>query len=239
MRLATSAETISRQDGVVRVGLSDGSSLTGDELLVAAGRRPLTDDLGLDTVGLAAGESIAVDDQMQVAGQPWLYAIGDVNGRSLLTHVGKYQAHVVSQVLEGESMRAADAAPPRVIFTEPQIAATGLTLQAAIDRGLDARAYDVSTSGTAGASFHGRNAPGTSRIVVDEGAGVIVGATFTGVDVAEWLYAASIAIVGRVPIERLWDAIPAFPTRSEVWLKLLEQRESELTAERRTPAAAS
>jgi pyruvate/2-oxoglutarate dehydrogenase complex dihydrolipoamide dehydrogenase (E3) component len=118
-----------------------------------------------------------------------------------------------------------------VIFTEPQIAAVGLTLQHAVERGLNARAYDVPTSGTAGASFHGRNTPGTSRIVVDEEGRVIVGATFTGSDVAEWLHAATIAIVGRVPIERLWDAVPAFPTRSEIWLKLLERRESELAAE--------
>ena len=83
-------------------------------------------------------------------------------------------------------------------------------------------------SGTAGASFHGRNTPGTSRIVVDEQRRVIVGATFTGSEVAEWLHAATVAIVGEVPVERLWDAVPAFPTRSEIWLKLLEQRDEQL-----------
>ena len=124
-----------------------------------------------------------------------------------------------------------------MIFTEPQVAAVGFSLQAAIDRGLKARAYDVPTSGTAGASFHGPGTPGTSRIVVDERRGVIVGATFTGTDVAEWLHAATIAIVGRTPIERLWEAIPAFPTRSEIWLKLLERREAELAAEQWPVAA--
>ena len=99
-----------------------------------------------------------------------------------------------------------------------------MTLAAALERGLDARAYDTPTSATAGASFVGRGAPGTSRIVVDEARGVLVGATFTGVDVAEWLHAATIAIVGAVPVERLWDAVPAFPTRSEVWLALLVER---------------
>jgi dihydrolipoamide dehydrogenase len=121
-----------------------------------------------------------------------------------------------------------------VIFTEPQIAAVGLTLRQGIDAGLEVRAYDVPSSGTAGASFHGRNTPGTARIVVDEHGRVIVGATFTGTDVAEWVHAATIAIVARVPVERLWDAIPAFPTRSEVWLKLLERREAELAAEARS-----
>jgi dihydrolipoamide dehydrogenase len=124
-----------------------------------------------------------------------------------------------------------------VIFTEPQIAAAGLTLERALERGLSARAYDAPSSGSAGASFHGRNTPGTSRIVVDEERRVIVGATFTGSDVAEWLHAATIAIVGQVPIELLWDAVPAFPTRSEIWLKLLERREAELTAESQATVA--
>lgn len=116
----------------------------------------------------------------------------------------------------------------RVVFCEPQLAAVGITLQEALDAGLCAHAYDVPTSATAGASFHGRGVPGTSRIVVDEGRGLLVGATFVGADVAEWLHAASVAIVGRVPVESLWNAVAAFPTRSEVWLKLLERREEAL-----------
>jgi dihydrolipoamide dehydrogenase len=233
IRLGVRAERVEREDGVVRVRLSDGASVEGDEILVAVGRRPLTRELGLETVGLAPGKFIDVDDGLRVPGLPWLYAIGDVNGRSLLTHVGKHQAHLVSEIIDGFDHVASgdDAKAPRVIFTEPQIAAVGMTLQGAVERGLHARAYDVPSSGTAGASFHGRNTPGTARIVVDEERRVIVGTTFTGSDVAEWLHAATIAIVGRVPIERLWDAVPAFPTRSEIWLKLLERRETELAAE--------
>jgi dihydrolipoamide dehydrogenase len=238
VRIGVRAKRVSREDGVVQVLLSDGATVEGDEILVAVGRRPLTDDLGLETVGLETGKFIEVDDHLQVPGLPWLYAIGDANGRSLLTHVGKHQAGVVSEILDGRRTGGVgeDTGAPRVIFTEPQVAAVGLSLQAATDRGLKARAYDVPTSGTAGASFHGRNTPGTSRIVVDERRGVIVGSTFTGTDVAEWLHAATIAIVSRTPIERLWDAIPAFPTRSEIWLKLLERREAELSAEKRPGA---
>ena len=233
VRLGVRAERVDRDQSTVRVLLSDGSSVEGDEILVAVGRRPLTDDLGLETVGLEPGKFIEVDDHLRVPGHPWLYAIGDANGRSLLTHVGKYQAHLASEIIDGHTARriGEETEPPRVIFTEPQIAAVGLTLQAAIDRGLSAQAYDVATGGTAGASFHGRNVAGTSRIVVDGRRGVVVGATFVGPDVAEWLHAATIAVVGRVPIERLWDAIPAFPTRSEVWLKLLERREVGLATE--------
>lgn len=241
IHLGVRAERVSRGDGYVEVVLGDGETVTGDELLVAIGRRPSTSDIGLETVGLEPRGFVEVDDRLQVDGLPWLYAIGDVNGRALLTHMGKYQAHVLSEILDGDDGRSlpAHGPAPRVIFTEPQIAAVGLSLAGAIAAGLDARAYDVTTSGTAGASFHGRNTPGTSRIVVDEDAGVIVGATFTGTDVADWLQAATIAIVGRVPVELLWEAVPAFPTRSEVWLRLLELRETELLEDRqqrRAPA---
>jgi pyruvate/2-oxoglutarate dehydrogenase complex dihydrolipoamide dehydrogenase (E3) component len=209
--------------------LSDGGSVDANEIVVAVGRRPRTDDLGLETVGLGPGREITVDDTLRVPGLSWLYAIGDVNGRSLLTHMGKYQAHVVAEVLAGRQARATrdNAGAPRVVFTEPQVAAAGFTLQAAQDAGLNARAYDVASSRTPGASFYGRDTPGTSRLVIDEDRGVIVGATFTGTDVAEWLQAATIAIVGEIPVERLREAVPAFPTRSEIWLKLLERREAE------------
>jgi dihydrolipoamide dehydrogenase len=238
IRLGVRAERVERKHRVVRALLSDGTSVHGDEILVAVGRRPLTRELGLETVGLAPGKFIDVDDRLRVPGLPWLYAIGDVNGRSLLTHAGKHQAHLASEIIDGIDRVASsdDEGAPRVIFTEPQIASVGLTLQRALERSLHARAYDVPSSGTAGASFHGRNTPGTSRIVVDEERRVILGATFTGSDVAEWLHAATIAIVGQVPIERLWDAVPAFPTRSEIWLKLLERREAALTAETQATA---
>ncbi len=239
VRLDVQAGRVSRTGGTVHVELADGSTLDSDEILVAAGREPLTGDLGLETVGLTPGGFVDVDDSLRVPGMPWLYAIGDVNGRSLLTHVGKYQAHVLSEILAGRRSEgiADHGGPPQVIFTEPQIAAVGVTLQDALEAGLDAQAYDVPTSGTAGASFHGRDVPGTSRIVVDEDRGVLIGATFVGADVAEWLHAASVAIVGEIPVERLWEAIPAFPTRSEVWLKLLEAREAQLAAD--APLAAA
>jgi dihydrolipoamide dehydrogenase len=243
IRLGATVAHVGRDDaGVVHATLGDGASIESDEILLAVGRRPLTHDLGLETVGIEPGKYMEVDDQYRVPGLPWLYAIGDVNGRSLLTHMGKYQAHVVSEVLagHGDDERPPEiVGPPRVIFTEPQVAAVGLTLQAAADRGLDAHAYDVPSSATAGASFHGRNVRGTSRIVVDEEHELLAGATFVGQDVAEWLHAATIAIASRTPVELLWHAVPAFPTRSEVWLKLLERREAELQDSRRQARAAA
>lgn len=230
VRLRTRARVVERTGATVRVDLSDGSSVTGDELLVATGRRPNTIGLGLETVGLEPDAAIAVDAQLRVPGTSWLYAIGDVNEIAALTHMGKHQAHqLVATIAACEPPRSPRSAPvTRVVFTDPQVASAGLTLAAAQDHGLDARAYDVPTASTAGASFHGRGTPGTCRIVVDEARGVIVGATFTGTEVAEWLHAATVAIVAEIPVDALWDAVPAFPTRSEIWLRLLEAREREL-----------
>jgi pyruvate/2-oxoglutarate dehydrogenase complex dihydrolipoamide dehydrogenase (E3) component len=223
----TKATAVQRKDGVgpVTLELEDGRSFTGDELLVAVGRRPRTDALGLEELGLEAGKSVEVDDEMRVPGHEWLYVIGDANGRVLLTHMGKYQGRLAADHILGRSvsLRSDGRLSPRVIFTEPQVAAVGHTLQSAKDAGLNVRAVETPTEGSAGGSFVGRDAPGTARIVLDEDRRVIVGATFTGVEVAESLHAATIAIIGEVPIERLWHAVPCFPTRSELWLNLLEE----------------
>jgi dihydrolipoamide dehydrogenase len=223
------ATAVRREDGVgpVTLELEDGRSFIGDELLVAIGRTPHTDGLGLEELGLEAGKSVEVDEEMRVPGHEWLYVVGDANGRVLLTHMGKYQARLAADHILGRTgattvLRSDGRLSPRVIFTEPQVAAVGHTLQSAKEAGLNVRAVETATEGSAGGSFVGRGAPGTARIVVDEDRKVIVGATFTGVDVAESLHAATIAVVGEVPIERLWHAVPCFPTRSELWLNLLE-----------------
>jgi pyruvate/2-oxoglutarate dehydrogenase complex dihydrolipoamide dehydrogenase (E3) component len=220
----TSATAVSRADGRVTVELDDGSSVTADEILVAVGRQPHTDDLGIEAFGLEAGKPIEVDDALRVPGHDWLYAIGDANGRVLLTHMGKYQGRIVADRILGREVPLRSDGPlsPRVTFTEPQVAAVGHTLASAQEAGIDARAVDVPTGGNAGGSFIGKGAPGTARIVVDEQRRIIVGATFTGVEVAEALHAATIAVIAEVPLDDLWHAVPCFPTRSELWLKLLE-----------------
>ncbi len=219
-----------RPDGDVTLELADDRTLVGEELLVAVGRRPNTDDLGLEGLGLEPGKPVAVRDGMRAVEHEWLYAIGDVNGRALLTHMGKYQARVAATHILGHPAPLLSDGPqsPRVIFTEPQVAAVGHTLASAREAGLRARAVDVPTGGNAGGSFVGHEAPGTCRLVLDEDRGTIAGATFTGVEVAESLHAATIAVVGEVPIERIWHAVPCFPTRSEVWLNLLEAIGSDL-----------
>jgi pyruvate/2-oxoglutarate dehydrogenase complex dihydrolipoamide dehydrogenase (E3) component len=226
VHLGVKAVGVGAEDGEVEVQLESGGPVRGDELLVAIGRKPNTTELGLETVGLEPGKPIEVDDSMRAS--DWLYAIGDVNGRALLTHMGKYQARVAADVILGEGsaclVTVEGPRSPRVIFTDPQVAAVGHTLATAREAGLNVRTADVSTQGNAGASFYGRDATrGTTRLVVDEDRGLVVGATFTGPEVAEFLHAATVAVAGEVRIERLFHAVPAFPTRSEVWLYLLEQ----------------
>jgi dihydrolipoamide dehydrogenase len=223
VRLRTSVAAVSR-NGAVRLELEGGGSLEADELLVAIGRAPRTSDVGLETVGLEPGKHVEVDDSLRVPGKDWLYAVGDVNGRALLTHMGKYQARLAADAIMGKpvALRSDGGASPRVIFTDPQVGAVGLTLAAAQEKGLPVRSVDVETGGNAGGSFVGKGAAGTARIVVDEERRVVVGATITGPEVAEALHAATIAVVGEVPLDDLWHAVPAFPTRSELWLRLLE-----------------
>ncbi len=206
-----------------------------DELLVATGRRPATRDIGLDTVGIDP-EALTVDESAAVAGaEGWLYAVGDVNGRALLTHQGKYQARIAGNAIVARAAGTAlDALPwgehaatadhhavPQVVFTDPEVAAVGLTAAQASDAGIAVRTVEIDIA-VAGSSLHADGYAGRAVMVVDSGRDVLVGVTFVGQDVAEMVHAATIAIVGEVPLARLWHAVPAFPTISEVWLRLLE-----------------
>ncbi len=213
---------------VADITLDDGSqvSIEADEVLVATGRRPLTDDIGLETVGLEPGRYIDVDDHLRATGVDGdgLYAVGDVNGRSLLTHTGKYQARIAGAHLAGVATRAwgDTKATPRVVFTNPKVAAVGMTEAEARESGLAVHVVSYDIGNVAGAATFGRGYEGTCKLVVDADRGVIVGATFIGPMTGELLHAATIAIVGEVPLDTLWHAVPAFPILSEVWLRLLE-----------------
>jgi len=241
VRLGASPSRVTRDGDEVLVELSDGSAVTAAEVIVATGRTPRTDDLGLDTVGLEPGAYLDVDDTMLVAGDvnaetPWLYAVGDVNHRALLTHQGKYQARAAGEVIAARATGGAvDDSPwgvhvatadhravPQVTFTDPEVASVGLTAKAADEAGIRTRVVDFDLGSVAGSSLHADGYAGRARMVVDEDRGVIVGVTFVGPDVAELLHSATIAVVGEVPLTRLWHAVPSYPTISEVWLRLLE-----------------
>ena len=224
--LEARAAAAARSNDTMTLTLEDGRELSANELLVGVGRRANTADIGLETVGLEAGRVVEVDDSLRAVGVEggWLHAVGDVNGRAPLTHMGKYQARLAGDAILGKEVSAiADhKALPRVTFTDPQVAAVGLTEQQARDAGIDVRAVTTRTGDVAGAYTRGNGIAGTSKLVVDEARGVIVGATFTGPDVQELLHSATIAIVAEAPLGTLWHAVPSFPTVSEVWLRLLE-----------------
>lgn len=218
--------------GEVTLVLEDGRELVGDELLVAVGRTPATKDLGLETVGLEPGKYVEVDDSMHALGG-WLYACGDVTGRNLLTHMGKYQARVAGDVIAaraagepddrpGHRARADDAWVPQVVFTDPQVCSVGLTEAQARERGLPVRAVAYDLGKVSGAALLADGYAGHATLVVDTERQVVVGATFVGADTAELLHSATVAVVGEVPLDRLWHAVPSYPTVSEVWLRLLE-----------------
>ena len=242
LRLEVSATAVSRlgPTGEVTLELDDGTRLVADEVLVATGRVPATDGLGLDSVGGETDEDgfVVVDERMQVAGvpgdQPWLYAVGDVNGIALLTHMGKYQARAVGDLVGARAAGrepderltvpfATDLGSPQVVFTDPEVSSVGLTAEQAQDRGLRVRVVDVPMDAAAGSGLQAEGYQGQLRIVVDEDARVLVGATLVGQDVAELLHVATLAVVARVPLDRLWHAVPSYPTMSEIWLRVLEK----------------
>ena len=227
VRTGQMAAAVAQRGDDVVVTTPDGREADGDTLLVALGRNPQTKGIGLESLGIDSDRPVAVDARMQVAGHPWLYAIGDVNGKALLTHMGKYQGRVAADHILGRDTTLAHGADgplsPRVIFTEPQVAAVGHTSDTAAAAGLVVDTVETATSGNAGGSFYGRGAPGTTRLLIDRERRVVVGATITGAEVGDMLHAATVAIVGEVPLDRLRHAVPCFPTRSEIWLSLMEQ----------------
>ena len=237
----TTVGRVERQhDGTVRLSLSIGSALFADQILTAAGRSARTRDIGLESIGLKPGAWLEVDDSLRVKGVAggWLYAAGDVNHRVLLTHMGKYQARVCGDVIaaraKGEPEAAAPdpwtkysatadiSAVPQVIFTDPEVATVGLTEAAAKSRGIKFRTVDYDIGQVAGAALYADGYRGHARMVIDQTRGVVVGVTLVGPAVGEMIHAATVAIVGAVPVSRLWHAVPSYPTISETWLRLLE-----------------
>ncbi|MER6139677.1 NAD(P)/FAD-dependent oxidoreductase [Streptomyces sparsogenes] len=241
VRTGTSVTGVRRDtpDGPVTLTLAGGERLEADEVLFATGRTPRTGDIGLETVGLEPGAWLRVDDSCRVSDVPggWLYAVGDVNHRALMTHQGKYQARIAGAAIGaraqgvplletdpwGAHAATADtAAVPQVVFTDPEVAAVGLTAAQAEAAGRRVRVVDYDLAQVSGAGLYGEGYRGQARMVVDLERGHLIGVTFVGPGVGELLHSATVAVAGEVPLERLWHAVPAFPTISEVWLRLLE-----------------
>ncbi|MEW2613017.1 NAD(P)/FAD-dependent oxidoreductase [Streptomyces sp. NPDC047880] len=236
VRTGTSVKLVTRENGTVIAVTDAGERIEADEILFATGRAPRTDDIGLESIGLDPGSWLPVDDSLRVTGHDWLYAVGDVNHRALLTHQGKYQARIAGAAIAaratgktllaepwGAHAATADhAAVPQVVFTDPEAAAVGLSLAEAEQAGHRVKAVDVDLSTVAGAGLYADGYQGRARMVVDLEEEILRGVTLVGPGVGELIHSATVAVAGRVPISRLWHAVPSYPTISEVWLRLLE-----------------
>ncbi|MFD3519025.1 dihydrolipoyl dehydrogenase family protein [Streptomyces sp. NPDC058653] len=239
VRTGLSVTSVERDGGTgpVAIVLDNGERIEADEILFATGRAPHTQDVGLDSVGLKPGSWLPVDDSCRVDGSDWLYAVGDVNHRALLTHQGKYQARIAGAAIGARAQQvplletdrwgahAATAdhdAIPQVVFTDPEVATVGLTLKEAEDAGHRVRAVDYAIENVSGAGLYADGYRGRARMIVDLDSEILRGVTFVGPGVGEMLHSATIAVAGEVPINRLWHAVPAYPTISEIWLRLLE-----------------
>ncbi|MCD7442475.1 NAD(P)/FAD-dependent oxidoreductase [Streptomyces lincolnensis] len=237
VRTGTSVESVGRENGTVVAVTDTGDRIEADEILFATGRAPRTDDIGLDTVGLEPGSWLDVDDSLRVTGNEWLYGVGDVNHRALLTHQGKYQARIAGAAIAARASGTAqlDAEPwgahtatadhgavPQVVFTDPEAASVGLSLAEAEQAGHRVRAVDYDLASVSGAGLYADGYRGRARMVVDLEREILLGVTFVGPGVGELIHSATVAVAGQVPISRLWHAVPSYPTISEVWLRLLE-----------------
>jgi dihydrolipoamide dehydrogenase len=221
--------SVHRSDSGVEIGIEGAEPVVADEVLVATGRTVNSEHLGLETAGVEPGRGgvITVNNCMQVPTLDWLFVVGDANGRAQLTHTAVYQAKVAARNALGMQTFCVEdeVAAPRVVFTEPNVCGVGHTLASATEAGLRVRAFDRDPQRVAAGSFYGRGSEGFARLVVDLDSQLIVGATFVGTDLAELLHSATIAIVGQVPIERLRHCVAPFPTRSEVWTRLVDMLE--------------
>ncbi|MCQ1951232.1 NAD(P)/FAD-dependent oxidoreductase [Arthrobacter sp. zg-Y859] len=236
---ASPASVRKSDDGGVEVSLEGGDTVSGDRLLVSTGRHPALDGLGLEEIGLAP-KKLDTDDSGRVMGVDggWLYAVGDAAGKVLLTHQGKYEARATGDVIAARAKQEPGSAEPaawsrytatadryavpQVVFTDPEAAMVGRTLEQARADGVNASETSLEIA-VAGSSLYADNYRGWAQMVVDEDRRVLVGVTFVGPGVSELLHAATVAITGEVPLDRLWHAVPAYPTISEVWLRLLEK----------------
>ncbi|MFF0745968.1 dihydrolipoyl dehydrogenase family protein [Streptomyces sp. NPDC004111] len=236
IRTGANVASVQRHGATLTVTLDDGGTIEAEEILFAVGRAPRTDDIGLETVGLEPGSWLTVDDSCRVADSEWLYAVGDANHRALLTHQGKYQARIAGDAIGARALgKPVDDAPwgrhsatadhasvPQVVFTDPEAGAVGLSLAEAEAAGRRVRAVDHDMGAVAGAGLYAKGYRGRARMVVDLDTETLLGVTFVGPGVSELVHSATVAVVGQVPVSRLWHAVPSYPTISEIWLRLLE-----------------
>ncbi|HUO38791.1 MAG TPA: FAD-dependent oxidoreductase, partial [Mycobacterium sp.] len=216
-----------------------GQTIEVDEVVLAAGRRTNTDEIGLETVGLQGGGAVCVNDYLQAVGVTgdWLYALGDTTGRARLSHISTYHGHIVADIivaratgreLEENELAARDAGSlAQVIFTEPQVAAAGLTESQARAARFVVRTRTACYPGTLTFLALFRDGfQGWAKLVINAETNTLLGATFVGPEFSELVQAATLAIVAKVPVDLLRHAVAPHPTVNQVW-DLLVAPESE------------
>ena len=232
---ALSAEGVTVRTGVTPVSarkagemtvvtLDDGSQVETDVVILGAGRGPRTAGLGLDTAGvtLTGRGGVAVDDRCRAG--PGVWAVGDVTGVALFTHVAKYQGRVVADNILGRDHGASYEGIPRVVFADPEIAAVGLTTAQAVSRGISTATAEISVADSADRSWtYERDPRGALGLLADRDRGVLVGAWAVAPLASEWIHQAALAIRARIPIGTLLDQVAQYPTYSEAYLVALEQ----------------
>ena len=221
IRLGRPLTSVRLEGGRRVVTLDDGEELSGEALVIGTGRKPRTEGLGLDTIGVDADQGgIPVDERCRVTDGVW--AVGDVTGISLFTHTGKYQARIATADILGKDVKADYRAVPRVVFSDPEIAAVGLTEEKAREQGIEAMGATVDLVQAIARPYTYEEKPrGTLGIVADRKRQVLVGAWAVAPLASEWIHYAVLAIRAEVPLEVLRDTIPQFPTYMEGYLSAL------------------
>ena len=214
LRLGLGLDRVEATDGGALCHLSDGSRVQVERVLIATGREPWTDDLGLDVLEIKPGEKgeLVVDDHCRVAAQVW--AAGDVTGIAPYTHTANYQARVVAANLLGEERNADYTAVPRAVYTEPAVASVGMDAETAAQQGIEAQTAVMDLGEVARNSTEGA---GGGRLVLTAAGGLLIGAAAIGPHADEWLSEATLAIRAKVPLAVLADVVHAFPTFGEAY----------------------
>jgi pyruvate/2-oxoglutarate dehydrogenase complex dihydrolipoamide dehydrogenase (E3) component len=222
VRLGVRAEAASVRDGDRVLRLSDGSEVSGRELLVAVGRVPRTHDLGLETIGIEPDRrGIGVDERCRAAEGVW--AIGDVTGVMPFTHVGKYQGRIATADIAGARVSADYHAIPRVVFSDPEIGAVGRTEQQARDDAIDVATSRINLPDTLARPWTYETTPrGEMGLVADRERKVLIGAWAVAPMAGEWIHQAALAIKAQIPLAVLLDTVAQFPTYSEAQVTGIE-----------------
>ena len=220
VRTGTHAEAVRHEGGATRVRLDSGDEVAGAVLVVAVGRRPRTEGIGLEEVGVEPGPGgIEVDERCRAGEGVW--AVGDVTGVAPFTHVASYQGRIAAADILGHDARADYSAVPRVVFSDPEVAAVGLTPAQAAERGIEVAATTIGLDRLDRTETYGRGLRGSFGVVADRAREVLVGAWAVGPLASEWIHTPALAVKAQVPLAVLRDTMAQFPSFSEATLTAL------------------